>query len=125
VLLTNHYLPGHRLRIQHLLAGVPAEESAFCGVAIPRTFPLSDPLLIMLPSQPEKTGMSAADISARVRRLDALSRGLALELYNVSKADDPMLYVERREYLAAMRRVLHGVESARVVLAKAKQRIER
>jgi hypothetical protein len=79
---------------------------------------------IMSASQPEKTGMIAADISARVRRLDALSRGLALELHNVSKADDRMLYVERREYLAAMRRVQAGVEEARVVLAKARQRID-
>src|SRR5262249_60468216 len=36
----------------------------------------------------------------------------------------PMLYVERREYLAAMRRVQAGVEEARVVLAKARQRID-
>jgi hypothetical protein len=69
--------------------------------------------------------MNAADISARVRRLDELARGLAVELYNVGKADDPMLYVERREYLAAMRRVQAGVEEARVVLAKARQRMER
>jgi hypothetical protein len=68
--------------------------------------------------------MSAADISARLRRLDALSRGLSLELHNVSKAEDPMLYVERREYLAAMRRFQAGVEEERVVLAKAKQRME-
>jgi hypothetical protein len=68
--------------------------------------------------------MSAADISARLRRLDELTRGLALELHNVGKADDPMLYVERREYLTAMRRVQAGVEEARVVLAKARQRIE-
>jgi hypothetical protein len=68
--------------------------------------------------------MSAADIVARLHRLDTLSRGLSLELHNVSKADDPMLYVERREYLAAMRRVQAGVEEARVVLAKARQRME-
>jgi hypothetical protein len=68
--------------------------------------------------------MSAADIVARLHRLDTLSRGLAAELYNVSKADDPMLYVERQHYLAAMRRVLGGVESARVVLANAKQRMD-
>jgi hypothetical protein len=72
----------------------------------------------------ESTGMSAADIVARLRRLDALSRGLSLELYNVSKADGPMLYVERREHHAAMRRVLNGFESARVVPAKAKQRMD-
>jgi hypothetical protein len=78
----------------------------------------------MSASQPEKTGMSAADISARLHRLDALARGLSLELHTVSKADDPMLYVERQQYLAAMRRLLDGVEGARVILAKAKQRID-
>jgi hypothetical protein len=35
-----------------------------------------------------------------------------------------MRYVERREYLAAMRRVQAGVENARVVIAKARRRIE-
>jgi hypothetical protein len=74
-------------------------------------------------SQPEKTGMSAADPSARLHLLDALSRGLAMELQIVGKADDLMLYVGRSEYLAAMRRVLNGVEGARVVLVKARQRI--
>ena len=47
--------------------------------------------------------MNAADIVARVRRLDQLSRGLAKEIQLVEKADDPMLYVERMEYLAAIR----------------------
>jgi hypothetical protein len=68
--------------------------------------------------------MKAADVSARARRLDNLSRGIALEISNVTKADDPMLYVERQAYLAAMRRLLCGVESAYVVLAKARRRLE-
>jgi hypothetical protein len=45
--------------------------------------------------------------------------GLALEFHTVGKADEPMLYVERQQHFAAMRRVLHGVEGARVVLANA------
>jgi hypothetical protein len=68
--------------------------------------------------------MSAVEIAARVRRLDALTRSLALELHNVGKADDPMLYVERREYLAAMRRVQSGIEEARIVRAKGMQGID-
>lgn len=68
--------------------------------------------------------MTAADIAARVRRLDKLARGLALELHIVGKADDPMLYTERQQYLTAMRSVLHGVENARVTLAKARQRLD-
>ena len=69
--------------------------------------------------------MSAADIVARVRRLDQLSRGLAKEIQLVEKADDPMLYVERMEYLAAIRQARASVENALMVLAKAKQRIIR
>jgi hypothetical protein len=34
------------------------------------------------------------------------------------------LYLERKAYLAAVRRAVSGLESARVVLAKARQRIE-
>jgi hypothetical protein len=67
--------------------------------------------------------MSAADIAARVRRLDQLSRGIALEISTVAKADDQMLYLERQAYLAGMRLLLDGVEAARVVLVKARQRM--
>ena len=67
--------------------------------------------------------MSAADILAGIRRLDQLSRGLAKEIQLVERADDPMLYVERKEYLTAMRKARAGIEDALVVLAKAKQRI--
>jgi hypothetical protein len=35
--------------------------------------------------------MTAADIAARVRRLDQLGRGLMKEICQVLKADDPML----------------------------------
>jgi hypothetical protein len=69
--------------------------------------------------------MSAADIVARVRRLDQLSRGLAKEIQLVEEADDPMLYVERIEYLKAMRQARAGVENALAALAKAKHRIIR
>jgi hypothetical protein len=58
-----------------------------------------------------------------MRPLDQLSRGLGLELTIIQKADDPMLYLERRAYLMAMHAALSGVEAARVTLAKACQRI--
>jgi hypothetical protein len=80
---------------------------------------------IILVSQPGETGMTTADIVARVKRLDQLSRGLAKEIQLVEKADDPMLYVERRKYLTAMRKVQEGVENALGILAKAKRRIVR
>ena len=69
--------------------------------------------------------MSAADIAARVRRLDQLSRGIALEISVVAKADDPMLYLERRAYLDALLATVRGVEAARVALVKAWQRLDR
>ena len=69
--------------------------------------------------------MSAADISARVRRLDQLSRSLAREISTVAKADDSMLYLERQAYLTGMRKLLDGIEAARVALVKARQRIAR
>jgi hypothetical protein len=67
--------------------------------------------------------MNAAALAARVRRLDELSRGIAREIQLVAKADDPMLYVERQAYLAGMRRLLNGIDSARVVLVKARLRL--
>jgi hypothetical protein len=42
------------------------------------------------------------------------------EIQLVERADDPMLYVERKEYLTAIRK-----EDALVVLAKAKRRLVR
>jgi hypothetical protein len=63
-------------------------------------------------------------IAARVDRLDELSRGLAKELTLIRQADDPLLYVERKGYTEALQRVLSGVEEARVVLARARQRLE-
>jgi hypothetical protein len=69
--------------------------------------------------------MNAADIKARVQRLDQLSRGLAREISTINKADDPMLYLERRAYLDALLATVRGVETARVTLAKARQRLDR
>jgi hypothetical protein len=68
--------------------------------------------------------MTQQAIAARVRRLDDLGRGLAKELVQIREADDPLLYVERKAYLAALGRILAGVEEARVVLARARQRLE-
>jgi hypothetical protein len=61
---------------------------------------------------------------ARVRRLDPLARGLAKEVVLWKEYNDPLLYLERRAYLGAIRDALAGVEAARVVLAKARQRLE-
>jgi hypothetical protein len=69
--------------------------------------------------------VNAADIASRVKRLDLLSRGVALEISLVTKADDPLLYVERQAYLAGLRAMQAGFESARVALVKARQRLDR
>jgi hypothetical protein len=37
---------------------------------------------------------------------------------------DPLLYRERLDYLAAIRQALAGVDGARIVLVKARQRLE-
>jgi hypothetical protein len=65
--------------------------------------------------------VTLATLTARVRRLDQLSRGLARELVNVRKGDDPMLYLERKAYLSALGSALEGIAAARVVLVKACQ----
>jgi hypothetical protein len=69
--------------------------------------------------------MTLPNIASRVKRLGQLSRGVALEISQVTKADDPLLYVERQAYLAGLHGMLAGLESARVALAKARQRLER
>jgi hypothetical protein len=69
--------------------------------------------------------MNRADLVARVQRLDELSRGFAKEVALWREGDDPLLFVERRAYLNAIQDALAGVESARVILAKARQRLDR
>jgi hypothetical protein len=48
--------------------------------------------------------------------------GLAREIVLIDQLDDPFPFVGRRAYLKATREALAGVETARVVLAKATQR---
>jgi hypothetical protein len=61
----------------------------------------------------------------RIKRLEKLGMGLALEDVLWTKDnlhDHPLLFVETRAYLSAIRDALAGVEAARVVLAKARRR---
>jgi hypothetical protein len=69
--------------------------------------------------------MNLADVAARVHRLDVLMRGLAKEVSLWKEGNDPLLYAERRAYLKAIQDALAGVETARVVLARARQRLEK
>lgn len=68
--------------------------------------------------------ITLTDLAARVRRLDELMRGLAKEVVLWKACDDPLLYLERKAYLKAIQEALSGVESARVALARARQRLE-
>lgn len=63
------------------------------------------------------------DLEARLARLEELSRGFAKEAVIIKAGNDPLLYLERREYMNALANALAGVESARVALAKALHRI--
>jgi hypothetical protein len=68
--------------------------------------------------------MTLTDLKARIRRLDELARGLSREVVLWKSGNDPLLYAERKTYLNAIQDALAGAEAARVVLAKARQRLE-
>jgi hypothetical protein len=68
--------------------------------------------------------MTIEDVRGRVDRLEHLSRGLTRERVLWEEAADPLLYLERKAYLLALREAIKGVEAARVALVKACQRIE-
>jgi hypothetical protein len=60
----------------------------------------------------------------RIQRLEDLALGLHKDRVAWEEAADPLLYLERRAYLAAIRTAIRGVEDARVILAKACQRMD-
>ena len=60
----------------------------------------------------------------QVREAGPALPGLAKEVVVIKDAEDPLLYLERKAYLTALQDALAGVESARVVLAKALHRLE-
>ena len=68
--------------------------------------------------------MNLNDLEGRANRLDELSRGLAKEILLWKECNDSLLYRERQDYLKAIREAWAGVEGARVLLAKARQRLE-
>jgi hypothetical protein len=69
--------------------------------------------------------MTLSRLAGRIERLTTLYLGLNKEHALFAQGDDPLLYLERHEYLAALRHAASGLESARVVLAKARQRLEK
>lgn len=69
--------------------------------------------------------MTTPQLRERMDRLDKLVRDLGKEVLVIEKGNDPMLYVERQAYLAAVFDAIRGLESARVALARAVQRMGR
>jgi hypothetical protein len=67
--------------------------------------------------------MTFVDIVARVQRLERLSVGLAKEIVTWNECNDPLLYRERQDYLQGIRDAQSGIETARVALVRAKQRL--
>jgi len=69
--------------------------------------------------------MNLSDLTARSRRLDVLARGLAKEVALWKEVSgSPLLYVERRTYLKGIQDALAGIETARVILARARERMK-
>lgn len=67
--------------------------------------------------------IGVSGMQERLQRLEQLTRGLSREVSLWKEGNDPLLYLERRAYLTAVQDALAGVETARVVLAQALQRI--
>jgi hypothetical protein len=63
-------------------------------------------------------------ITTRIRRLDALARGLAKEVLLWQRCNDPLLYRERKAYPDNIHKATAGLEAGRVALVKARQRLE-
>jgi hypothetical protein len=45
-------------------------------------------------------------------------------MWDSKRSKAPLLYVERRDYLSALRRSIQAIEATRAALVKAKQRLE-
>jgi hypothetical protein len=69
--------------------------------------------------------MNAADLRARVKRLDKLVMGLGREHSLVRAGDDPLHLTERRDYLNAINDSARLLEVARLVLVGGLLRMER
>jgi hypothetical protein len=68
--------------------------------------------------------LGVSDVQVRVRRLEELARRLSKEVVVWKEGSDPLLYLERKAYLDSIQDALAGLEAARVVLARARQRLE-
>jgi hypothetical protein len=69
--------------------------------------------------------MTLEHLASRIRRLESLYLGLSKEAQLFKDCDCPLLSLERQAYLGALAAACSGLETARVALARARQRLER
>jgi len=62
--------------------------------------------------------MKEEDLRARMRRLEELIRGLCLEESLWRKCPAPIMALDRLAYMDAIHEAIHGLESARIILAR-------
>jgi hypothetical protein len=62
--------------------------------------------------------MNLHDLRARMRRLEELIRGLCLEESLWRKRPAPIMTLDRIAYMDAIHEAIHGLESARIILAR-------
>jgi hypothetical protein len=63
-------------------------------------------------------------LQGRIDRPDQLVRGLAREVLFCQDDMGPLLFVERRAYLAGLQEAIDGLDRARVALVRARQQLE-
>jgi hypothetical protein len=63
-------------------------------------------------------------ITTRIRRLDALARGLAKEVLLWRSCNDPLLYREPKAYLENIQKATVGLEASQLALVKARRQLE-
>jgi hypothetical protein len=68
--------------------------------------------------------IDAEAFGRRIERLEKLFLGLSCEILTIRKGADPLLYGERIGYIEALQAAIEGLETARVVLARVRQRLE-
>jgi len=62
--------------------------------------------------------MNRQDLKTRKRRLEELIRGLFLEASLWRTCSAPIMALDRLAYMDAIHEAIHGLESARIILAR-------
>jgi hypothetical protein len=106
--------------VSQQLVDYPADCGALQGKIIPTHATTRRTILdkILSPTKKKQLPMNREDIRARMRRLESLVRGLGLEEEIWRKCSAPVLAVDRLAYIDAIHEAIHGLETARVTLAK-------